>query len=122
MRRCKCSGREVLEPHKLGLVCKRGCVFFRGEGDVLALRGTCQKYVLRNFLLYVNCTNLLVDTVQCRLTSCGEESLVTEAECKNTLTFSFFGLFHFRSKNNEEGRCTAHECSAEHVVSVGHCV
>ena len=32
MRRCNGSGREVLEPHKLGSVCERGFVFFRGEG------------------------------------------------------------------------------------------
>jgi hypothetical protein len=113
---------RFLNPISWGWIVRDGVCFSGVKvkgGGVLALSGTCRKYVLRNFLLYITSTNLLVDTAQFRLTSYGDETLVTETDCKNTRIFLFFILFRFRSKNNEEGRWTAHQYSAEHDVSVG---
>jgi len=49
MRRCKCSVREVLEPHKLGLVCESGCVFFRGERRFLHSGGHVKNMFYTSF-------------------------------------------------------------------------
>ena len=67
MRKCKCSGREVLEPHKLGLVCERGCMFFRGEGRFLHSMGHVKNMfyatsfftsLLRTYLRIKRCVGL----------------------------------------------------------------
>jgi hypothetical protein len=97
-------------------------VCFAGGRRGCCTRGICQKYVSHNLLLCVTSGNLVVDTAQCRVTSYGDETLVTETDCQNNRTFLFFFiLFRCRRKNNEEGPCTGHECLTEHGASVGQC-
>ena len=114
MRTCKGLGREVLNHIRWGWFEKEGVCFFREKGRAVALWG----YV-RN--MFHTILNLVVDTALCRVTSYGDETLVTETDCKNNWTFFFFILFCCRRKNKEKGHCTRHECLTDHGASVGQC-
>jgi len=72
MRRCKCSRREVLEPHMLGLVYESCSVFFRDERRFLHSGRHVKNIFYTTSFFYVTYTNLLVDREQCRLTSYGD--------------------------------------------------